>query len=237
MVELSVVIPTMIERDRDVPAIQCLEACQYHDYEVIIRRDDGASQARNEGIRRASADKIVFLDDDSMPRDGYLLEASRALSDHPAVSGRVVQPEDAPFKDKEIPWYDQGDVPKRTELLAGCNMAMRRELLDEIGYFNEKLPYGHEETELAARICREHYIHYNPEMVVVHYFAESIFEYWQKSYRHGKMEVRLWQIQDKPWHERLLLSVPVKIPRGEGEIELIARMAERIGRVNGLLTG
>lgn len=234
-VDLSVVIPTTVERDQDVDAIRYLQDCKYDDYEVIVRRDEGAVKARNEGIKRANADKIVFLDDDSMPRDGYLEAASKALEEHKAVTGRVLQPDDSPFKGKELPWYDQGDEPKRTELVAGCNMAMRKELLEAVGYFNEELYFGHEETELAERIRQRTYIYYNPEMVIDHYFAESVWDYWRKSYRHGKADVRWWRITNAPWRERLLLSFPLLIPQREDSVELISRFVKKFGRINGLL--
>lgn len=236
MVELSVIIPTILEDEREIVALQYLKEDSSEEYEVVIRRDEGATLARNAGVKQASADKIIFLDDDSMPRPGYLEAASDALDEHLAVTGRVFQPPDAPFGDKDLPWYDQGDEPKRTELLAGCNMAMQRKLFETVGGFDEDLYFGHEETELAERICEEHSIHYVPEMVIDHYFAKSILGYWRKAYRHGRADVRLWELKGFPWRERLTLSIPIIIPRN-GVVEAGSRMSRRFGRLNGLLFG
>jgi GT2 family glycosyltransferase len=217
MVELSVVIPTIAEDEEEITAVRYLRQCGHDDYEVIIRRDTGASKARNEGIKQANADKIVFLDDDSMPREGYLDAASEALDAHKAVAGRVFQPDDSPFKYKDLdwpdgfildyrdlPWYDQGEMQKPTKWLPGCNMAMRKSLLEEVGGFDERLHHGHEETVLADRIRRDHTIYYHPEMVVDHSFADSILEYWKKSYRHGKADVHRWNINETPRYKRLM---------------------------------
>ncbi|MDS0300289.1 glycosyltransferase [Halogeometricum sp. S1BR25-6] len=255
MVELSVVIPTIIENEEDIEAVQYLCRGSYDDYEVIVRRDTGASKARNEGIKRANADKIVFLDDDSMPREGYLEAASKALDEHDAVAGRVFQPDDSPFKYKDLPWpdefpfkykdmpwYDQGDEPKETEWLPGCNMAMTKELLEDVGGFDERIHHGHEETELAERICRDHSIHYHPEMVVDHSFADSVFEYWKKSHRHGKADVRRWEIKDTPRSKRvvqalLLDTVNRSVPKLAFwiAVEAIHHVVRFIGQIDGLL--
>lgn len=238
MPELSVVIPTTIEDDEDVPAVDYLRRCSYDDYELVIRRDEGASQARNAGIREATSDKLVFLDDDSMPRDGHLRAAAAALSDHDAVAGRVFQPPDAPFADKDLPWYDQGDEPKRTNLLPGCNMAMRKSLLERVGTFNESLPWGHEETDLALRICEETYIYYEPSMVVDHYFAESVWAYWKKSHRHGIADVQWWRVNGTAWHEQFLRSLPVFLPRENLDaVEFVSLVSKRLGRIRGHLFG
>jgi GT2 family glycosyltransferase len=153
-----------------------------------------------------------------------------------AVAGRVFQPDDAPFSERVLPWYDQGDEPKQTHLVAGCNMAMRRGLFEEIGTFNEDLPWGHEEAELAERICKSHTIHYEPSMVVDHYFAESIWAYWKKSYRHGQADVQLWAVEGTPWRRRLSLSLPLIIPR-EDAVEAVSRMSKRFGRIKALVFG
>ena len=233
MVELSIIIPT-IEEDDELVVLPYLQRCDYDDYEVIIRRDPGAAKARNEGIKRAKADKLVFLDDDSMPHDGYLKAVSEALDEHGAVVGRVLQPPDSPFKDKEIPWYDQGDEVKPTTLVPGCNMAMKREVLEHVGGFNEIFDHGHEETELAERITKDYDIYYHPEMVVSHYFAASVFEYWQKSYRHGKADVRQWELEGKPRELQLKESLPVIRPTTD-PAEAGCRFARRFGRARGLL--
>ncbi|MFC6716049.1 glycosyltransferase family 2 protein [Natrialbaceae archaeon GCM10025810] len=255
MVELSVVIATIIENDQDIPAVRHLQQSRYDDYEIIVRRDPGASKARNEGVKEANAEKIVFLDDDSLPQDGYLEAASRSLDDHEAVTGRVFQPDDSPFKYKDLPWpdelpvtyrdlpwYDQGDKPTFTDRVAGCNMAMRKSLLEEIGGFDERLDHGHEETELAERICRDHSIYYDPEMVVEHAFADSIIGYWKKSYRHGKADIRLWEIRNTPRSSRLMQALLVdtvnrSIPKLALwiAVESVHHVVRCVGQIDGLL--
>jgi len=84
--ELSVVVPTIRPRS-EIEVIRHLDRCEFEDYEVIVREDVPVTRARNEGYKRATADKILFLDDDSMPRKGYLQAAADTLEDEPFVVG------------------------------------------------------------------------------------------------------------------------------------------------------
>ncbi len=179
--DISVVIPT-VRPAAKVEAIRHLEACTFDDYEVIVRDDVPVTKARNEGHRRAAADKILFLDDDSMPRDGYLRKASRTLEEHAAVAGRTVHPRDDVFSGQLTAHYSFGDEPRYVNRFWGCNMGIRREALEAVGGWDETMGWGHEEKELAERVLREYPIYYNPEMVVDHVYAESLRDYWRKKY-------------------------------------------------------
>lgn len=232
-VELSIVVPTLAGPDSDIEVLSALDDCDFKGYEVLLSRAKGASHARNVGIEKASSEKIVFLDDDSKPQGNYLAAASRALDEHDAVTGLVVQPEDAPFRDKDLPWYDQGDEVKQTSLVVGCNMAVRRDVLLNVGGFDERFHHGHEETELAARINEKYDIYYHPEMVVEHPFASSTWGYWKKSFRHGRADAQLWELRDEPWRSRLVQSVPASRPNA-GPVEFVSRFFRRFGRIAGL---
>lgn len=180
--ELSVVVPTIRPRS-EIEVIRHLDRCDFENYEVIVRDDVPVTRARNEGYRRASADKILFLDDDSRPREGYLEAASRALEDEAAVAGRTVHPRDDVFGGQLTSHYSFGDEPGYVDRFWGCNMGLRREALEAVGGWDETMGWGHEEKELAERVLEEYDIYYDPEMVVDHVYAESLRDYWRKSYR------------------------------------------------------
>ena len=181
-VELSVVVPTVRPR-ADIEVIDYLDRCSFEDYEVIVRDDVPVTRARNEGYRRASADKILFLDDDSMPRDGYLSEAAETLEAEAAVAGRTLHPRNDVFAGQLTAHYSFGDEPRYVDRFWGCNMGMRREALDAVGGWDEDMGWGHEEKELAERTLAEFPIYYNPEMVVDHVYAESLLDFWEKRFR------------------------------------------------------
>lgn len=183
--ELSVVVPTIRPRS-EIEVVRYLDRCEFQDYEVIIRDDVPVTKARNEGYKRASAQKILFLDDDSMPRNGYLEEASKTLEEEAAVVGRTVHPRPDMFAGQLTAHYSFGDEPKYVDRFWGCNMGMRKEVLEAVGGWDENMGWGHEEKELAERVSSEYDIYYNPEMVVDHVYAESLIDYWVKRYRLDK---------------------------------------------------
>jgi GT2 family glycosyltransferase len=241
MVEVSVVVPTLKERDR-IECIPCLERSDFTDYEVIVRDDSSATKARNEGIKRANSNKIVFLDDDSRPREGYLAEASRVLDREAAVAGRIVHPSDDVFSAQYTSHYSYGDEPKYINRFWGPNMAVRREVFDEVGTFDENIFWGHEEKELADRVCTEYRIYYDPNLVVEHDYAESILDFWVKQYRLELETPYYWDTRRIPTSEQWKMIVfsllsPHKYVRRTISYTIVQtgnNIAQTIGRLRGM---
>jgi len=195
MPDIAVIIPTP-DADRSFGWESKLRASSV-DAELVVRDDDGASAARNAGIREATADKLVFLDDDSVPRGDYFERVSALLDEHHAVTGRIRDTGAGYLRPVSSDDYDQGDSGQYTETVVGCNMAMRRAVIEDIGGFDERLPYGHEETELVDRLCAHYDVWYCPDLVVDHPFAESLGDYLEKQYRHGREAIPYYVIRDE----------------------------------------
>lgn len=115
----------------------------------------GLSAARNCGIRHAKGDLIVFTDDDCCLSPTYiseLLQYDRQDEELTLRSGSVVlgDPTDLPLTIKIVTetrtWKrlmnlaDEGDLLGNA--LIGCNMAMRRGVIDRVGLFDERLGAG-----------------------------------------------------------------------------------------------
>jgi glycosyltransferase involved in cell wall biosynthesis len=179
--DISVVVPTLKPRD-EIEVTECLERGEFEDYELLVQDEYPVTRARNEGIRAASAEKIVFLDDDSCPRGDYLRRMSSVLDTEKAVAGRTVHPNDDVFAGQLTSHYDFGDEPRYVDRFWGCNMAARKEVFDTVGGWDEGMGWGHEEKELADRVIQQHRIYYHPELVVYHPYADSVRDYWRKQY-------------------------------------------------------
>lgn len=206
MAELSIIIPTL-DPDIDFSWERKLQEAGV-DGEIIVCTEGSAAAARNKGINDASGNKLVFLDDDSVPKGDYFDHVAELLDEYPAVTGRI-RDTGSPYTRGLSGQYDQGDSGHVTDTVVGCNMAVRREVLEDIGGFDERLPYGHEEAELTDRICEAYTVWYSPDLVVEHPFAESIPDYLEKQYRHGRESIPYYKIRGE--------SVPRKI----GEFMLI----------------
>lgn len=189
MPELSVIIVTLRDK-KEIDCISVFKQSEFDNYELIIRRDAGISTARNNGIQEASADKLIFIDDDATPHEGYLSTVSESLDHHPIVAGKIINPDDGVF----APYganYDQGERGKYTTNIVGANMAFRREVFEKVGDFDENLQWGHDETDLADRALYEYPIYYEPDLMVTHTFVDSIREFFNKRYQYGIADAHL----------------------------------------------
>lgn len=179
--ELSVIVVTGTGSLADIDSLTTLYETATVPFETIVRTDPGICRARNSGIDAASTDKLVFLDDDAIPHPGYLTAVSRALDDHDVVTGPVDHPDTVFAEFANL--YDDPDS------LIGCNMAFHRDVFDTVGYFDENLNWGHDETELASRFGDDYTIHYETGMRVTHSYADSIPDYLEKMWRFGPADV------------------------------------------------
>ncbi len=137
---------------------------------VQVRASDGSglAAARNTGWRAASAAFVAFIDDDGYASPGWLAELMQAVAEHrvDVVGGRI-EPrwtsEPPAWFTPRLGWvvgctYD--GLPKRPALVRnviGCNMLIRRAVLEQLGGFEPSLGRagtglaGCEETELCIR--------------------------------------------------------------------------------------
>jgi glycosyltransferase involved in cell wall biosynthesis len=187
----------------------------------------GLSVARNAGVSLAQGDIVGFGDDDAISSSSYVAEVLAPFEDPQVacVGGKIV----ASWPDGAAPgWFapKYGNVVgqtsfgeaarwmKKNEFPFGGNIAIRREVLQKLGGFNESLGkrgqnnlWG-EEIDLCHRMQEHGYrFFYNPRALVWHvvgrhratenYFVESVFgkgvtEGYQKLAHKGKAVFTLY---------------------------------------------
>lgn len=148
----------------------------------------GLAIARNAGIRNASGDILVFTDDDCQLASDYLEKtlAHYAKDQQPVIRcGRVElgDPTDLPFTIKT----DTKDavltsIYDRDTFIAGCNMTMRRDVVQIIGGFDERFGAGtpfraSEETDFIYRAYSTGIrIEYRANMLIYHWHGRKGIE-------------------------------------------------------------
>ncbi|MCI8504835.1 MAG: glycosyltransferase family 2 protein [Lachnospiraceae bacterium] len=129
----------------------------YPELEILaLDKNYGFSRAVNEGIRAAKTPYVILLNNDTKVRPGYVEALVRALDENPgafSVSAKMIQmyqPElldDAGDQYTVLGWAFQRGVAhsvkrytKPAKVFSACAgaAAYRREIFDEIGYFDEK---------------------------------------------------------------------------------------------------
>lgn len=241
MTDISVIIPTLKPKD-DIEVRRYLSRDDSTEYELIVRDDPKVTVARNEGIKRANAEKLVFLDDDSKPCEGYLSHVSDVLEREAAVAGKTVHPRNDIF-DHLSGHYDFGDTPRYVTRFWGCNMAMRKGVFDAVGMWDERISWGHEEKELAERVLEAYPIYYDPDLVVHHPYAESLPDYWRKQYRLEKQTPYYWETKGIPERQQWIRTAQFVLNPmnyvGLSPKHTLARMGASIGvtlgRIHGML--
>ena len=150
------------------------------------------SAARNAGIAHAAGEIVAFIDDDSVPEPTWLMHLTQPFRDpHVGVSGgfvigrngislqwgaRQVHPDG-----EATPLESWGDAPRvftgesgvvaKTE---GTNMAVRRDILFDLGGFDEAFAFFLDETDLNMRLAAKgHRAALVPLARVHHGFAAS----------------------------------------------------------------
>lgn len=158
-----------------------------------LETKQGLSHARNRGIAESRGDWLIFLDDECDVRADWLMRLQRIMDrENPVMLG-------GPYRGKFLPGVDRSRYAKgylerygdsyhlrdawqerwlSKPGLSGGNMAIRRDLLEELGSFDPafgmsggKLRYG-EETDLQLRILARHPVHsiyYSPDLELIHY--------------------------------------------------------------------
>jgi len=143
----------------------------------------GVSQARNAGLKSATAKYVSFLDDDAIASREWLSEIITAfenISPRPVCVGGRVLPI---WEIEKPPWFpeqfigslsllDKGDTPRflrDNEIVVGTNMAYDKEVLNQVGGFNPDLLLYSDEVYVQDQIITRGWPrYYQPAASVEH---------------------------------------------------------------------
>jgi GT2 family glycosyltransferase len=118
----------------------------------------GAPAALNEGVRASKGRLVAFVNDDDEVADGWLAAIARGLERYDAVGGRLE------YDRLNEPWsIELRERPQEAALLewgfldylpfaAGASLAVRRELHDSIGGFDESMAPAGEDMDYCWRL-------------------------------------------------------------------------------------
>jgi GT2 family glycosyltransferase len=149
----------------------------------IRQSEPNASKARNTGALAATAEILLFLDDDIEVTPDFIEAHANNYRDPTvlAVAGQVLESERAttshlkyPADDPELGWIR---FPKnysqrcRTSWMASGNFSIRRDVYFEVGGMDENYLRGafREESDFAMRFLRKGYrFQFDPKASIVH---------------------------------------------------------------------
>jgi GT2 family glycosyltransferase len=164
---------------------------------LLRQANAGPAVARNAGYREGTGALVAFLDDDCAPARDWLVQLVAAFEREPglaAVGGRVLPAPPTNWVSRfcAATEYSSG-VPVTFENAATANACYRREVLDELGGFDERFVHpGGDDPDLSARArAAGHTLRFVPEAVVYHSEFERPAEFVRSMYNRGLGEALL----------------------------------------------
>jgi len=191
-VEVIVVDGNSTDKTRDI--------VKKYPVKLVVERKKGLNVARNTGIKNSNGEIIAFTDCDCVVPNNWITKIVENFKD-PKVScvGGSAKGVCIDFVSE---YADNSLVPlmpsfkKREELNmvklflrhpAGCNMAFRRKVAEEVGYFDESIQYGFDEVEFTERVCRAGYkMVLDPNVFVWHKHRSTLKEFLKQNFEYGR---------------------------------------------------
>jgi glycosyltransferase involved in cell wall biosynthesis len=167
-----------------------------YNFRYFVEHNQGVAYTRTRCAKEAKGEIIAYLDDDSEAQPGWLSSIVSFFDAHPetySTGGKIVPRYLTGLPD----WYskyffglvgnfDQGPREKQmtgARYPCGANMAFRKKVFDEIGYFNTDLGrkgtglLANEEKDIYLRILAHHHeVWYLPQVVVLHAVEANKFD-------------------------------------------------------------
>jgi cellulose synthase/poly-beta-1,6-N-acetylglucosamine synthase-like glycosyltransferase len=176
------------------------EIVKQYPFKLIIENRKGLNLARNVGIKNGNGEIVVFTDADCIVPPNWITRIVENFKD-PKVScvGGSAKALDCDFvsqyADNSIvrlmPFFTKREELERVKPFfrhpAGCNMAFRRKVAEEVGYFDENIQYGFDEVEFADRVCKAGYkMVLDPKVSVWHKHRSTLGDFLKQNFQYGK---------------------------------------------------
>lgn len=187
---------------------------EYEGVEYFREEVPGLNRARNRALREAQSEIVAFIDDDAIPDPKWLHSLTRNFSDPMvAMATGLTMPLELETEAQELfefysPFsrgfrrkvFDQKNLNPLTvgNIGAGVNMAVRRQIVTELGGFDEALDagtptYSGGEVEMFTRVLSNGYrIIYDPDALNWHRHRRSREELRQTVYGYGVGIYAFW---------------------------------------------
>ena len=168
-----------------------------YNFRFFVEKNQGVAFTRSRCAKESLGEIVAYIDDDCIALPGWLPGIATFFDTHPkaySIGGKISPNLLAPLPD----WYskyfanmigtlDLGPNIKRLTGIrypCGANMAFRKKVFEELGYFNSELGrkgtglLATEEKDIYFRILKQNYeVYYLPHVSVLHNSEATKFDF------------------------------------------------------------
>jgi len=167
---------------------------------LLTEERPGLNAARNTGLKHSTGEIIAFTDYDCVVPKDWMNKIVENFQNTKVgcVGGNVFGYHNnflSKYADKSVAPVMRIFTKKENLNLvkppwhypAGCNMAFKREAIEKVGMFNEKIRYGFDEDELVERVCEAGYtMVLDPELVIKHKHRPTLASLFKQTFNYGR---------------------------------------------------
>lgn len=190
---------------------------------IIKTGDIFISKKRNIGIKNSNANYYAFIDSDAYPCKDWLNQAIKSFLISPdigAVGGPNITPPSDNLLEKVVgnslkSFLVSGGRAFRKKIsknrfcndLPSCNLIVKKETINHVGYFNENLIVG-EDIEFCNRIIEKNKrIFYNNKVIVFHHNRSLFMPFILQRIVYGASIFKIFK--EKPSINNVFLFIPL----------------------------
>lgn len=149
----------------------------------------GINFARNEGARHSNGDYLFYCDADDQVDAGWIENGVTVLKNAAFIGGLIINSRDNTVVNPHCIGVSKSGAPS----VIGCNFAVRRAELYEIGGFDEGLPrYGCDDIDFSIRATRAGYPPQPAPNMIVYWQPTSAVKTISKVFLSSRAECVLW---------------------------------------------
>lgn len=168
-------------------AFSCVAKKSHVSLKYFFLKKPSMTHARNIGIKNAKGEIVFFLDDDCLLKTKIssfinnftnkkiVAVAGRSLAEGQKIESDRNNTGSISFFGSFSDGYSS-KIPQYIDTVIGCNMAWRKDILQQLGGFDEQFTGNalREESDMSLRAKKNGYkVVFNPEVEVLHVRAES----------------------------------------------------------------